>query len=286
MVSSRHIPEPLVNHWSHNAKQWQHIGEPLRPASADIQKIVSWIPDLRQTDSTPFNMLLLGATPELAAISWPVSTRLWVIDACIDMIQELLGKKKLSISPNLSVGNWLQLPLPDSLIDLVVGDGCFSMLAADNYDNFTREILRVLKPSGYCCMRFFIRPAEQESIARIHADFLAGKVNNFHALKWRIAMALQRSLQEGVRLHDIWNIWNHYFKNQSDYFSWSEEIGNTIEIYKNNPTIYTFPSLMELKACLDNKFKSLDFYKPAYTLGERCPIFKLQSLDGALNEKY
>ena len=40
----------------------------------------------------------------------------------------------------------LQLPLPESFIDLVIGDGCYSMLTEQNYDKLSNEIVRVLHP--------------------------------------------------------------------------------------------------------------------------------------------
>lgn len=268
-----------MNHWRLHAKQWQHIGEPLRPAATDIQKIVSWMPEMIQADSAGFQVLLLGVTPELATINWPQSTRLYVIDASLDMIQYIFPYKNITISTCIAVGNWLRLPLPQSSMDLVIGDGCFSMLPACDYDNLAIEIRRVLKPAGHCCMRFFVRPEVNESITKIYEDFISNHIDNFHVLKWRIAMALQEQLQTGVCLQDIWETWNQYFKQPDACFSWSEAINNTINVYKNNPTIYTFPSLAELCACLNKQFKQLDMHKPTYTLGERCPVFKLQSLD-------
>lgn len=267
-----------MNHWNQHARQWHLIGEPLRPSAADIHQFASWITRIASTDSACFNVLLLGVTPELAAIDWPVNTRLFVVDASLDMIQCLLLPQKLALSPVVTVGNWLHLPYSAACMDLVIGDGCFSMVSQNNYDNLVNEIIRVLKPAGHCCMRFFTRPKVQESIDTIYADFTARKIDNFHILKWRIAMALQKQLTQGVCLHDIWEVWNRFFQHERQYFSWSEATANTINVYKNNPAIYTFPSLSELTTHLQKKFNPLEHYQPDYPLGERCPLFKLQSL--------
>lgn len=263
----------MSSHWNIHANQWNNIGIPLRPSSCDIQIVSSWIQEIMSVPSPSFNVLILGATPELAEISWPEHTNLFAVDANLTMMQSQLLQKKY---PFKSVANWLQLPLPDSSINLVIGDGCYTMLAEKEYDILSNEIVRVLHPEGHFFMRFFMRPEENESIELIQADFLAGKINNFHILKWRIAMALHNSLEQGVCLNDIWNTWNKYFKCHTNYLSWPQQIINTIDAYKNSSTRYTFPSFHEINLKLGHQFKQLEVRIPDYSLGERCPIFKLK----------
>lgn len=266
-----------MSHWDKHARQWHHLGSPLRPALADIQIIQAWIDEMNTAQFTPFNVLLLGATPELAAIDWPKNTRLFAIDSNIVMIQKVLLKTKLTVSPVISVGNWLHLPFPDSFFHLVIGDGCYTLLSEPNYDALSNEVLRVLHPVGHFFMRFFIKPQLYESIDRIRADFVSKKIANFHVLKWRIAMALHDTLNKGVCLDAIWQVWAQQFKKHSATF-WPEETTNTIDNYKDNPACYTFPTLVELTTKLESKFTQLTSHTPNYPLGERCPILKLKPL--------
>lgn len=266
-----------MSHWDKHAEQWNNIGAPLRPSSPDIQIMCSWLHEI-DCQSESFNVLLLGVTPELAQIRWPENTRLFAIDSNFSMIKSVLLKNNLSKSSLISMGNWLQLPLPESFINLVIGDGCYSMLSGKNYDTLSNEIVRVLHPTGHFFMRFFIRPDDNESIELIQDDFLSGRIDNFHILKWRIAMALHDALEQGVCLKEIWHIWNKHFKIHTKYLQWSEQTMNTIDVYKNNPAFYTFPTYPELSSRLYNQFRILDRYTPDYKLGERCPTLKLKPL--------
>ncbi|WP_298624147.1 class I SAM-dependent methyltransferase [uncultured Legionella sp.] len=266
----------MSSHWDIHATQWNNIEGPLRPSVSDLQILHSWVTTAIGLSSQPFNVLILGATPELAAFPWPENTHLFTIDANLAMIKSQLSQEQLSLSPFKLVGNWLQLPLPDASMHLVVGDGCYSMLAGKDYDALSNEIIRVLQPNGHFFMRFFVRPAAQESIECIQNDFLSGTIENFHILKWRIAMALHGSLEQGVCLKDIWNTWNKYFKHHTHCLPWSKQTVNTIDAYKNNPAFYTFPTFTEIGLKLGCKFNQLEVFFPTYALGERCPSFKLK----------
>lgn len=266
-----------MSHWDKHAKQWHTIGTPLRPSHSDVGIIHSWSQVMSISQTQPFNVLLLGATPELAAISWPNTTRLFAIDSNFAMIKSVLLKTKLSVSPLIIQGNWLHLPLPESFFHLVVGDGCYSMVAEKNYDQLSDEMFRVLHPTGFFFMRFFIKPDPHESMEIIHQDFVSGKIDNFHSLKWRIAMALQDSLKKGVCLDTIWQTWNKRFKEHSTLY-WPQQVISSIDNYKNNPALYTFPTYGEMSAKLNSRFTTLDLHTPSYQLGERCPILKLKPL--------
>lgn len=264
-----------MSHWDKHAKQWCHIGAPLRPSSEDVAAMCFWIKDIFHNPSS-FNVLILGVTPELAEIPWPENTCLFVIDANFAMVNAILLKRKLPIFPLISIGNWLQLPFDDSFFNLVIGDGCYSMLAENNYDKLSDEIVRVLSPTGYFFMRFFIRPESRESLDAIQEDLLAGTIANFHILKWRIAMALHGTLEQGVCLDEIWLVWNKRFNDSLDYLQWPHQIVRTIDVYKNNSAFYTFPTFDEISLKLQGKFTALEKFIPDYELGARCPTLKLK----------
>jgi hypothetical protein len=263
-----------MSHWDKHAMQWHNIGVPLRPSNIDIQIMQSWLQEIWNEQSLPFNVLILGSTPELAAMSWPKNTCLFSIDSNISMIKSVLLKTKMSVPPVVSVGDWLKLPFPDTFFHLVIGDGCYTTLDESNYEPLSYEILRVLHPTGYFFMRFFIKPQSNESIKTVHTDFLAGKITNFHVLKWRIAMALHPSLNKGVSLNAIWQMWAQNFKEYNSNY-WPHETTSTIDNYKDNTALYTFPTFDELTTKLDVAFTRLNLHTPNYLLGERCPILKL-----------
>lgn len=267
--------------WDNQAKRWANIGPPLRPSQIDIQASSSWIKDLILGEK-PFNVLLLGATPEIAHIHWPKNTHFIAVDNNFLMLKSILPSQTPTVKPLGLVGDWLNLPLKDGTIDLVIGDGCFTCVAEKSYEKMIQEIRRVMSPTGCLIMRFFIRPQVKESIECIQNDFLLGKIDNFHILKWRIAMALHGTLSQGVSLSNIWDSWNTLFKknNQSLFkqLQWPQAVTQTIDNYKDSPVFYTFPTLQEVRMALHTYFKEQDIFLPKYSLGERCPTLKFVPL--------
>src|SRR5688572_17889619 len=265
-----------MTHWDNQAKQWALLGSPLKPSPIDMQNSCSWINKYKQSHRLPLTVLVLGVTPELVNIAWPEHTTLFAIDYSMLMIQAILPANA-SVKPRALLGNWLQLPLSDESIDIVIGDGCYSSLAGKDYANLSAEIRRVLKPTGLMIMRFFSRPDHNESMAIILDDLASGKISNFHAFKLRLAMALHDDLQQGVCLKKIWNDWEAYFKNDAEKhmqkLKWCDEVIGSINTYKDSDVFYTFPTYSEIQAILSQHFIENEVFVPEYDLGLRCPTF-------------
>ncbi|MCS5712190.1 methyltransferase domain-containing protein [Candidatus Berkiella aquae] len=263
--------------WEKQASRWRYIGAPLRPDVSDIQTITAWVQQLAQTQQKPLTVLLLGTTPEIAHIVWPSHTRLIAVDSSFSMMKSILPSQTPHLKPEPVLGNWCRLPFADTQIDLVIGDGCFTVMQSQYYAEFINEIKRVLNPIGSLIVRFFMRPACSESIEIVQQDFVQGKISNFNILKWRIAMALHGSLVQGVCLKEIWDCWYHHFKMPHEAvikkLNWSYEVMDTINNYHNCSVYYTFPDLEEIKTLFHEFFKEEECYFPRYPLGERCPSF-------------
>lgn len=79
-----------TDHWNEHARRWQHFGPPLRPLPIDVGVIEALAAQHAQSISDAgLTAVLLGVTPELAAMRWPEKTRLLGIDRCPDMIAGL-----------------------------------------------------------------------------------------------------------------------------------------------------------------------------------------------------
>jgi ubiquinone/menaquinone biosynthesis C-methylase UbiE len=272
----------MTAHWEKQARQWVSIGYPLRPSPIDIQNHHLWLNDKVKSKRNALSVLLLGSTPEIANMSWPCDTTFIAVDMNLTMLQSILPTQTPTVKPIALAGNWQQLPLLTSSIDIVVGDGCYSSLAEIDYLEMTREIKRVLKLNGIFIMRFFTRPEKRESIDSLLHDLLSGKIDNFHVFKFRLAMALHGTLQQGVALNSIWDCWNDLFKKviqiPKKQFQWSDEIVDTINSYKNANVFYTFPTLQEVRMVISHHFNEEEIFIPDYTFGLRCPSLKLKPL--------
>jgi len=144
-------------------------------------------------------------------------------------------------------------------MDMVVGDGCLTLLSYQRHCMaFFQEIQRVVSPEGCFIIRHFTRPEQTENIDDIFTDLLNGSIGNFHIFKWRLAMSLHGSIEEGVVVGEGWNAWNKKnipVEQLVELYGWSEESINTINNYKNVNTVYTFPTVKEATEMSDQYFE-------------------------------
>jgi SAM-dependent methyltransferase len=244
----------------------------LRPAPEDLaiygREIRRWH---EATRPVPLHALLLGVTPELAAMPWPAGTQLLAADLSRPMIRGVWpGLGHMAVC-----ATWLALPLADCTQDLVLGDGSLSAITGDAYAAMSRSLRRVVRPRGLVLMRFYTRPDRPEAPASAFADLRAGRIGSFHAFKWRLAMALHGSLDAGVRLRDIWDAWRDAVPHPEELArdrGWPLPVVLTMGDFRGIDTRYTFPTLAEARAVMAAGFEEVACHFPAYELGERCPI--------------
>lgn len=260
------------DHWNQHARQWGLIGTPLRPVAEDITLLESEIRDWHaRTAVTAPSALLCGVTPEVACMRWPDGTRLVAVDHSRPMIAGVWP----AAAPGAAIcGDWLKLPLADASRHLLIGDGCYSLLVGQaRYAAFAAELRRVATDDALLAMRYFVRPDVAESIGRVMDDLWQRRIGNFHVFKWRLAMALHGTLEQGVRLADVWAAWHDAVPDPEKlaaHLAWPPAVVNTINNYRNVATRYSFPTLAEVRACT-GAFAIAAMHVPAYELGERCP---------------
>jgi SAM-dependent methyltransferase len=267
------------DHWNEHARQWSLIGPPLRPVAGDIavleREISAW---QKRSGATTPRALLCGVTPEIARMRWPGGTRLVAVDHSVAMIA---GVWPAGEAPGHAVcGEWMRLPLADGSRDVLIGDGCFSLLVGHRcYAAFAAELRRVAVPGALLLMRYFIRPDTPEAARDVVDDLWQKRIGNFHVFKWRLAMALHGTLDEGVRLADIWNAWHAAAPDPAklaDHLGWPHAMVNTIHNYRGVETRYSFPTLAEARE-LTGDFDEVAIHVPDYELGERCPTLVMRA---------
>ena len=267
------------DHWSEHAKQWSHIGAPLRPSLEDTRLIESQLFSASDNDRA-LNAMLLGVTPELALMSWPNNTNLLAIDRNQSMIDGVWPINELKINATAMSGNWLSTKQKTHSMDIVVGDGCLTLLSyLEHYSAFFKEIQRIVATDGNFVIRHFTRPEQAENIEDIFSDLLNGKIGNFHIFKWRLGMALHGSIEEGVKVNEIWETWkdkNIPVKQLVEQNGWTIESINTINNYKGVNTVYTFPTANEVSEISAQYFEQISCHFMDYELGECCPTFFLK----------
>lgn len=231
------------------------------------------------------SVVILGVTPEVVQLPWPTNACLHAYDHSADMIASVWQPHFRNPSFVHQV-RWQNMPLSDESVDLVIGDGCFSVLpCADEYRAVFAEAARVLKPFGRLVLRFFIRPELSESLEDIVTAVYNGQIGSFHALKWRVAMAIKPDHEFTIAVSNIYATFNKYFPDRTqlaEYTGWPYEAINTIDAYNVKDVRYTFPTMSEINLLLSPYFDIVDIRHGSYELADRCPILSLQPKPQAL----
>ena len=261
---------PKAPHWERYALDWDLLGPPLRPSPEDVAIYERAVAGLGRRPQA----LLLGVTPEIAAMQWPPGTRLVAIDRSAAMIAHVWPARGREHGAAVR-GDWLNLPLAAASQDIVIGDSPLHQGYPHEQRAALASFRRVLSPEGLFVVRYFCAPDRPETPAAVFADLLGGRIGSFHAFKWRLAMALQRTAGEGVAWGAIWEAWHAEVRDPEALMralGWPAAQLRTIDVYRGATARISFPTYAEAQALLGEAFAPLQKIVPRYELGERCPI--------------
>jgi SAM-dependent methyltransferase len=249
--------------WRTFASVYRRLGPPLRPSRSDVDRIAEALP------AEPERLLLLGVTPELSVLG----RELTAVDNSPKMLADVWPGDRSN--RRAMIGDWTDLPFADSTFDAVIGDGCLNS-APDHVEQVLDEAARVISLDGRFVIRAFCAPAQPACLSAIENDPTEGGSGNFHALKWRIAMALAPSRpRAAVLVSDILAAFNAMFPDRSKLASecgWSLEDIATIDAYEGADHKLGFPTLASFVALSERSFSHVRVIEAAgYPLAERCP---------------
>ncbi|WP_246681073.1 class I SAM-dependent methyltransferase [Mesorhizobium sp. B2-3-15] len=261
----------MTNHWDSYHRHWKLLDAPLRPTPETVGLFE------RELDLGNADVLLLGVTPELAVLG----RSMLAIDQSAAMISGVWAGD--NISRRAMAGNWLDLPVERECFDAVIGDGCLSAVDTKAArGSLFGEIARVLKPGRHAAIRVFARPETADDLRGIEALVLAGGIENFHALKWRIAMACTTGdCDSSVDVQAIRAAFDKLFPDREALAActgWSMASINTIDVYAGSETRYSFATLAMLVDEARGWFDQVRVVPSgSYPLAERCPLLVLGS---------
>nr|HEX4313443.1 class I SAM-dependent methyltransferase [Kofleriaceae bacterium] len=245
-----------MDHWSEVVKQWRLLGPPLRPCAADVAIVAARVAGARRA-------LVLGVTPELVGLPWPHRAGVIASDRSPAMVHVLHP------APGAIVADWRALPIASGALDLAVGDGVLTTLPYPaGYRALARELQRVLAPGGRAIVRVFAAPERRDDVAAIEP-----RGDGFHALKWRLAMALG----ETVGVAAIRDAFDARFPDRAALAArtgWSRDVIDSIDVYRGSRVVFSFPTLARAAAALAPELAVVDTVVPDYELG--CPTIVLR----------
>jgi SAM-dependent methyltransferase len=283
-IGSQNRTEEHSRFWESQWLWWDRIEAPLRPGPEDVLALERTLEELQKQCGRSLVAVQLGVTPEFARLRWPSETALTAVDKSQGMIDHVWPKDGLR-GARAKRGDWLALPFADQSVDIVLGDGCFSQVRyPDMAADLCRELARVLRPNGCLALRTFTRPddADTSVAGTVEALFDAlerGEFASFHAFKWRLNMALQPSLEAGVRLGDVYDAFFARYSSPevvANARGFSVQSVETIRAYEGSDARFYYPTLGELRRVLGQHFVELAQFHPSYELGPCCPHFRLR----------
>ena len=223
----------------------------------------------------PLKVLLLGVTPEIAAMSWPEGTRLLALDKSQAMI-DLVWPGDVGGFRKAVLADWFEYRRTDGRHDIVIGDGNFAPL---DYPRGYRALAAVaheaLTDAGILLSRFFVRPAQAETPDAVFEDLLANRIKSFHAFKVRLAAALQESAEAGVAVSDVLAAWKRARIDMGALLTmtgWRHETVDMIYLYEGKTSRLSFPDVAEVQAVMSEYFDHRETRYLDYEMGDRCPI--------------
>jgi len=247
-------------------RAWSQLGPPLRPPADVVAAIQGQIKD------RPGRALLLGVTPELA----DVAPDLVAVDRNFSMAAHVWPGN--TASRCAVVADWRKPNFANGAFSICIGDGSLSFLTfPEETAGLFHELRRILKTGGRAVLRLYLPADPPETMATLRDEALAGQIDNFHAFKIRLAMALagQRSKPQ-IRVAAILDAFNALFGDREELARatrWSREQIDTIDYYRDSSVLFTFPTQDRLLSMVSQICPDLRLVPSGrYEMAERCPL--------------
>jgi SAM-dependent methyltransferase len=262
-------------HWQEIHRVWSHYTPPVRPNHEVVAEM------RRQIGGASGRVLLLGVTPELAGIA----PDLVAIDWNRAMVANLWPGN--TNSRRVLVGNWLNSNFVAACFAACVGDGSLNAVAyPEETAMLCREVARVLRGGGRLVVRTFAAPEYGETVAAVRDAALDGAIKNFHAFKWRLAMAIaaQRS-QPNLVMGTVFDAFSELFPDRDRLVAatgWKREEIDTIDILQGSVAISSFPTRARLRSIVAQEFADVRFVPVgSYEGAEHCPLLVAEKSAGS-----
>ena len=220
-------------------------------------------------------LLLLGVTPEFAAIARQIVAMDWNAD----MIA--LAWPGDSATRRAICADWKSMPLDSASVGGAMGDGVITMLRwPDEQPLLLAELWRVVRPGGRIALRCFATPEDHPSAETIATEAMRGTLI-FHAFKQRFNMAVAR---EGdtitVTSAHLYDRFQQLFPDRAMLAAasgWSLDTIAEIDAYEGSAYIHCYPSRAELTALLDHWWPAPHRFieTTGYPQADHCPLLVL-----------
>jgi SAM-dependent methyltransferase len=237
---------------------------PQRPDAGVVARLTALI------EGRDARILLLGVTRQLTGLG----ADLTAVDQSREQIERLWrGDRPCRRALR---ADWRDMDLPRGHFTAAIGDGSLSALAwPDDNARVLARVAGALASGGRLAIRCFLAPDEPEPLEQVAEDVLAGREPDFHATRWRVAMAACGP-DGNVAVGDILTAFERIFPDREELSArtgWPLETIAMVDPFRDSPLVYSFVTRSALLAVLPGEFVDPRFVPSGdYPLAERCPF--------------
>jgi SAM-dependent methyltransferase len=188
-------------------ERYLRIGYPFRPQDEDARCVGEAV--RAHARHTPTRASCCWARRRmLADMPWPDGSTVIAVDSS-PAILRTIWPGNIPARRQAVQGDWRSLPVRDGACDLAIGDGSFNCLEYPGGMQAAASALkRTLHPDGLLVLRLFMRPDVCESPEELVRAAGAGGIETVHQFTFRLLMALQRRVHDGIAVRDVYRYWN------------------------------------------------------------------------------
>ena len=245
--------------WSDLHRRWARSRVPLRPHALVVAKIEELL------YQRPGPRLLLGVTPELAALS-PATV---AIDWSAAMIAQVWPGN--SVTRCAVRADWADMPFADGVFAAAMGDGPLNMTRwPGDYARIAERLRAVIRPGGRMVLRCFVSPDGKDRPEDVAAQVWSGAPMGFHAFKWRLAMAAMEG--DSIPMRRLWETFERLFPDRARLAAatgWARETIDEMDDYAVSPLQKSFPTRRQL---LESFPQGRIVETEGYEMADRCPL--------------
>jgi hypothetical protein len=263
-------------YWNNFAAVYRAFGLPLVPTQKDLRFMEGAVEGWACSHpGENLRALLLGVTPGIARMQWPEGSLLVAIDHSIGAASNV-WPGNIPGRRWVVCGDWLALPIgaPSSV---VIGDGILNCLSYGDFRRLAASVRDTLSDEGIFVLRTFVQADQREDPEVVFLDRF--ECSTFHHFKLRLMMAMQRGVEQGIPVNEVYRFWcNHNVDREalSLRTGWARSDIDTIDLQNGQSTVFTFPTLHDLRSLLAEYFGEIATLVPSYPGGDRCPTMVLR----------
>jgi len=254
------------NHRQEYHRAWSRLTPPLRPHPEVVAAVRNQIVGRRG------RTLLLGVTPELA----DVAPDLIAVDRNLSMVKNIWPGN--TSARRVIVGDWRNLTFAPRSFASCIGDGSLCGLRhPDEMKAVLAQVAGSLEDSGRFVCRLYVPPASPETVSAIKDAVLSGGIQNFHAFKFRLGMALSaQAAASSIGVAAILIEFNRLFGDRSELVrstGWDRQEVDTIDFYEASNVHFYFPGEDQVLSVASKIFRSVRLIPAGtYEMASLCPL--------------